>query len=394
MFGRMFGSGAPNIKRDVRTSVSDLKSISSEAPEILIPTELRVIDPALAEINKERSMILSESSQAAYYNELRMYFSETMVKTLDIGSGYVAITQGEEGTIERFLFDAISSIYSGVSMSMASVEVTQCYLDVQYRVNFLEKTRVLGNTLDEVESLGEEVARLLIRAHLSAEKELSSLQAKRDIESIIKFMVSSNPPLVGDIKTAVLLASAVLNSEGSDLELKAQQSEPKDQKNSHYSQTTGVSIDGYKSLLGKHASDDSVSRYEQKNKSQIQSNSTSMSDSSQKTALLIEINRIKRKLNLAVDTLNKEIPNAWFDSKLKITKRDKLQELISVLDVSEKSDLDAIKKQVSEYQTKLFKCESDAVIRQGAVSSRIKTLVDDLSKDLENENHSFNRFRK
>lgn len=113
----------------------------------------------------------------------------------------------------------------------------------------------------------------------------------------------------------------------------------------------------------------------------------------EKRQLLVEIAYIKTKIDDLKNTLTTEISKAWFGRGVKKTKKDALDKLSGTLSVSETSSLSAIKKAVAEYKNELYRCEGNKVLRQGVTSKRSDSLIDSLSKDLENENHAFNKAR-
>ena len=68
---------------------------------------------------------------------------------------------------------------------------------------------MLGTTITEAEVLGEEVARLLVRAHFNAKHKLHAKQAERDAQAMITAIVSATPPFSRNADTATDLVKAI-----------------------------------------------------------------------------------------------------------------------------------------------------------------------------------------
>ena len=108
--------------------------------------------------------------------------------------------------------------------------------------------------------------------------------------------------------------------------------------------------------------------------------------------LLEEIDRMKRKIDAMSNTLDTEIKHAWFSGDLKTYKKSKLCALSNKLDVPENPTLDQIKAIFADFMTELKTCSSDTKLRQGVVSTRSKTLVDELSADVIRDKNPFKKF--
>lgn len=114
----------------------------------------------------------------------------------------------------------------------------------------------------------------------------------------------------------------------------------------------------------------------------------------EKQELLTEINRIKNKVQEMINSLDKEIPKTVFGKDLKTHKRNTLLTLSRNLYATENSSLDELRVCVEKYKTELAKCQNDAILRQGVIRKNCRNLIDNLSKDLEQDQHVFNRLTR
>ena len=128
-------------------------------------------------------------------------------------------------------------------------------------------------------------------------------------------------------------------------------------------------------------------------KRQGASEAESDASTAEKIELLAEIKRIKGDIHNMVENLTNEIPKTSFSKDLKTQKRNTLLSLSRTLYVSEKSSLTELRECADKFRGELAKCKTDAVLRQGNMRKTCRTLIDDLSKDVESEQHVFKRPR-
>ena len=167
-------------------------------------------DQITAHLLIERRTIHSNKAYEAYYLAIQMHFSGLMVASLGIGSGYVDVTNSQAATVVGWICTAISSVFPGASIVTSMISAGVNYLDAQYREVFLEKVKIFGTTITEAEVLGEQVARLLVRAHVHAKNELSLSQADKDAKELIHVIVKASQPLVRNETAAESMVKAIL----------------------------------------------------------------------------------------------------------------------------------------------------------------------------------------
>jgi hypothetical protein len=109
--------------------------------------------------------------------------------------------------------------------------------------------------------------------------------------------------------------------------------------------------------------------------------------------LLLKINRMKSKIDAMSNTLETEIKHAWFSGALKTHKRNKLRELSDELNVPENPTLDEITTAFANFKIKLEICSSDPKLRQGVLSTRSKTLLDELSLEVSTDTNPVKKFK-
>lgn len=128
----------------------------------------------------ERQAILKNTQQRAYYQAMRMHISELVVAAVSIESGYLDVNHSAGAKAVRWICDAMSSAFPGFSTVTSLVKGGVSHLDATYRKHFLKTIRVLGPTVSDADVLGQEVARLLVRAYFHAERPLSVKAAEQD----------------------------------------------------------------------------------------------------------------------------------------------------------------------------------------------------------------------
>lgn len=128
----------------------------------------------------ERQAILKNTQQRAYYQAMRMHISELVVAAVSIESGYLDVNHSAGAKAVRWICDAMSSAFPGFSTVTSLVKEGVSHLDATYRKHFLKTIRVLGPTVSDADVLGQEVARLLVRAYCHAERPLSAKAAEQD----------------------------------------------------------------------------------------------------------------------------------------------------------------------------------------------------------------------
>lgn len=157
----------------------------------------------------ERQNILMNPSLKIYYHALQTYISELMVASLGVGSGYIPVDNSKGTKIVGWICCAISSVFPGVSIASSMISTGASYLDAQYRKSFLDKVSVLGVTVTEAEILGEQVARLLVRAHYHAGHGFSAQSAENDAKALIAMIVRAEIPFIRDEETSTRLVEAI-----------------------------------------------------------------------------------------------------------------------------------------------------------------------------------------
>lgn len=157
----------------------------------------------------EHQNILMNPSLKGYYHALQTHVSELMVASLGVGSGYIPVDNSKSAKAVEWICCAISSVFPGVSIATSVISSGASYLDAHYRKLFLDKIRVLGATITEAEILGEQVARLLVRAHYHAGHEISALSAEHDAKALIAVIVRAEIPFIRDKETATRLVDAI-----------------------------------------------------------------------------------------------------------------------------------------------------------------------------------------
>jgi len=166
-------------------------------------------DKAAESVFLEQQWILSNPNQAHYYQAMQTHFSELMVASLGIGSGYIEVKNSQASQVIGWICMAVSSAFPGASVATAVIQGGVSYLDKQYRQAFLSKVRVLGATVHEAEVLGEEVARFLVRAHVHAGTSLSAQKAEQDIVTLIRCILTAETPMVQNEPIALKLFQAI-----------------------------------------------------------------------------------------------------------------------------------------------------------------------------------------
>ena len=139
-----------------------------------------------------------------------------------------------------------------------------------------------------------------------------------------------------------------------------------------------------------------IPAYQRTNKLKRQQAQGTDSDdtAAEKKELLAEISRIKSQLQNMTNNLTNEIPQARLDNNLKTYKRNKLLTLSRDLYLSSNPSLEELRKCAKKFSENLKKCQNDAKLRQGIFRRNCRTLIDSLSKDLENNQHAFHKLIK
>jgi hypothetical protein len=135
----------------------------------------------------EQQTILADTDMDAYYRAMKTHFSSLMVAALGIGSGYVSVSRSTEAAAAEWVGQAIASVFPPAALGATLCCFLVQRLDNHYRKDFLKRVRVLGTTLKESEELGEEIARLFVRAHFHAQQKMSMKQADHDALRVINF---------------------------------------------------------------------------------------------------------------------------------------------------------------------------------------------------------------
>lgn len=167
----------------------------------------------------ERETIRRNPAHEAYYGDIQRRFSDLIVAAKGVCSDYIDVSNSTTTTVSGW---AIGVIAAAVSIAFppaalvapgAASALTSgvSFLDARYRKEYLKKINIFAVTTTQAEVLGEQVARLLIRAHLHAEHSLSPELAKRDSTAIIRAIIGGKP-IPRDEKTAEKILKAIWGS--------------------------------------------------------------------------------------------------------------------------------------------------------------------------------------
>lgn len=157
----------------------------------------------------ERETIRNNPTHEAYYGDIQRRFSALMVAAQGIGAGYIDVSNSTTATVSGWAIGAIAAAIAIAFPPAALVAPGAAsaltngvnFLDARSRKEYLKKISIFGVTITQAEVLGEQVARLLTRAHLHAKHALSTGQAERDSIAMIHAIVSGKP-IPRDEKTA------------------------------------------------------------------------------------------------------------------------------------------------------------------------------------------------
>ena len=167
----------------------------------------------------ERETIRNTPTHEAYYGDIQRRFSALMVAAQGIGAGYIDVSNSTTATVSGWAIGAIAAAISIAFPPAALVAPGAAsaltngvnILDARYRKEYLKKISIFGVTITQAEVLGEQVARLLTRAHLHAKHALSTGQAERDSIAMIHAIVSGKP-IPRDEKTAEKILRGIWGS--------------------------------------------------------------------------------------------------------------------------------------------------------------------------------------
>jgi hypothetical protein len=197
---------------DLHHSIQDANSqlISAFTPQERIMLQSRITaDQRSVQLLLEREAIQSNAIYAEYYSAIQAHFSGLMVASLGVASGYISVKNSQSTIAVDWVCTAVSSAFPGASLVTTGVNAGVKILDAANRKLFLAQIGVLGTTITEAEVLGEEVARLLVRAHFNAKHKLHAKQAERDAQAMITAIVSAAPPFSRNADTATHLVKAI-----------------------------------------------------------------------------------------------------------------------------------------------------------------------------------------
>ena len=159
----------------------------------------------------ERQTILSNPTWETYYRAIQIHFSGLMIASLGIGTGYVQVSNSKKAKAFKYVASAIGFAFPTHHVSVVTSAASDVvnFFDARARKDFLKKINVFGNTQTEAEILGEKVARLLLRARVHAGDDISSEQADRDAEALIKAILQTTVPIVRNKSTAHILIKMI-----------------------------------------------------------------------------------------------------------------------------------------------------------------------------------------
>lgn len=174
----------------------------------------------------ERKTIKMQPELETYYQAIQTHFSALMVASLGVASGYIDVNHSTAAQAVDWIGKALGFAFPTHHVDAIATVVSAGvnFLDGKYREKFLEKIKIFGTTITEAEILGEQVARLLVRAHFYAEIPLSLEKAEKDAQALIQVIVKADPPLVRNETSAEVLVKAIMGNQNICTELLPPQS--------------------------------------------------------------------------------------------------------------------------------------------------------------------------